>query len=471
LTIEATQTVAPEILPKPAINMQRLAWMILVSSTILFCSSTLAITVGVYYFFFRSDIPLDVSIEVSQGTAGFVASDFSEQPIRTYLRNLRDRPFIVTTDAQSQAAISVQMIGDGEYQPVLATITLENNSSMRLTRASRPRFRWSDGIYWIELEDVRGEIDVFVSRAADRPFVIQIHTGAGYTVRIDDPGRYSFSTDNVQLRLATREGEASIIADDHVNNRLVPRNQEAILLIGRGAPFVTASPENLLQNSYFAFALPVESEGENVPPMGWGCFDRPDSPPRGRWTTNLWEGRPALRLLREDGAQSHGKTGCRQEFGTPGREVSNFTYLELQTTFLINYHSLSNCGVDGSECPVLLLLDYVDVNGTARRWYQGFYVRQDSQRPYPAACLTCGQVYQPHRLINAQVWYTFETGNLFDLLSPAERPAYISRFEFYASGHQYDVFVSEVVLLAGRTEVVPPNENIVPISPTTTNGQ
>jgi hypothetical protein len=178
-------------------------------------------------------------------------------------------------------------------------------------------------------------------------------------------------------------------------------------------------------------------------------------------------------LLREEGAQSHGKTGCRQEFGTSGRDVRAFTYLELQTTFLINYQSLSDCGVDGSECPVMLLLDYVDVNGIAHQWLQGFYYRHDAQIQYPATCITCGQVYQPHRLIREQVWYTFETGNLFDLLSPTERPASISRFEFYASGHQYDVFVSEVLLLAGQAEVVPPNNNIVPsISPTaTTSGQ
>lgn len=474
MIVDVPQATTDETIASPVVDIQRLAWIILISSTILFCSSTFAITVGVYYFFFRSAIPLDVTIEVSRGTAGLVASDFSEQIIRDRLTNLRDRPSILSTDAQSQSTVSFRMIGDSDYHPVLATITLENSSSMTLTRASRPRFRWSDGIYWIELEDVSGELDVFVSRATDRPFVIQIHTSTGDIVRIDDPGRYSFMADDVEIRLATREGEASLLTTDDTNNRLVTRGQEAIMIIGRSAPFLTTSPENLLENSLFAFEVPVEgSEGDVVPPMRWGCFDLPDSPPNGRNVNDLWQGRPALRLLREDGAQSHGKTGCRQEFGTPGRDVAEYTYLELQTTFLINFQSLNDCGIDGSECPVMLLMDYIDVTGVARRWYQGFYYRHEPQTQYPAVCITCGQVYQQHRLISEQVWYTFETGNLFDLLTPTERPVYISRFEFYAAGHQYDVFVSEVVLLAGQAEVVPPNENIIPnISPTaTSNGQ
>lgn len=469
--MEAVQTPSTNSATKPVVDMQRLAWVILISSTMLFCSSTIAITVGTYYFFFRSSIPIDVTVQVSRGTAGMIASDFSEQVIRTGLSNLRDRPFSLSTDAQSQATISFRMIGDGDYQPVLATITLEDSSDMRLTYANRPRYHWSEGIYWIELDEVSGELDLFVSRAADRPFVIQIHTTTGDTIRIDDPGRYSFTADNTQIRLLTREGEAIWLTSDRMNNRLVTTGQEAIAFVGRSVPFVTAGPVNLLENSYFALEdAPDNTQTDITLPFRWGCYDLPDSPPSGRSARDLWDGRPALRLLRTDGAQSQGKTGCRQEFGIPGLDVSGFTYLELQTTFLINYQSLSDCGQLGSECPLMLRMIYTDVNGTNREWVQGFFYRHDPQRQYPPACITCPQVYQPHRLISEKAWYTFETGNLFDLLIPAERPASISRFEFYASGHEYDVFVSEVALLAGQVEVIPPNENIVPISPTASTG-
>jgi hypothetical protein len=471
--MDATQTTTSDLIMKPIVDMQRLAWMILVSSTILFCSSTIAVTGGMYYFFFRSAIPMDVTVGVSRGTTGMSASasEFTEQVIRDELTNVRDRPFILRTDEQSQSTISFRMIGDDNYHPVLATITLETSSTMRLTRADRPRYGWSDGLYWIELDDVSGELDVFASRAADRPFVILIRTTTGDTIRIDDPGRYSFTADNSQIRFATREGEAVWLTADRINNRLVSSGQEAITFIGRGVPFVTASPQNLLVNSFFALqAAPDNTQSGIMLPMGWGCTDTQDSLPRGRFNTDLWDGRPALRLLRTDGAQSQGKTGCRQDFGEPGIDVSPYTYLELQTTFLINYQSLSDCGQLGSECPMMLRMIYVDVNGVPREWIQGFYSRHDAQRQYPTACVTCPQIYQPHRLINDKVWYTFETGNLFDSLIPAEHPASISRFEFYASGHQYDVFVSEVVLLAGQVEVIPPNENIVPISPTDSTG-
>src|SRR5215207_5546423 len=104
--MEVTQTTPSDTYMKPTVDMQRLAWMILVSSTILFCSSSIAVTGGMYYFFFRSAIPMDVTVGVSRGTAGGIASDFSEQTIRDGLTPLRDRPFSLSTDPQSQVTIS-----------------------------------------------------------------------------------------------------------------------------------------------------------------------------------------------------------------------------------------------------------------------------------------------------------------------------------------------------------------------------
>jgi hypothetical protein len=47
------------------------------------------------------------------------------------------------------------------------------------------------------------------------------------------------------------------------------------------------------------------------------------------------------------------------------------------------------------------------------------------------------------------VWYTYDSGNWFNLLPPGKRPVAISNVQFYASGHQYDVYVGEVALLGG----------------------
>jgi hypothetical protein len=177
-------------------------------------------------------------------------------------------------------------------------------------------------------------------------------------------------------------------------------------------------------------------------------------------------------LLRTDGAASHGQTGCYQILATdPGIDVQEYTFLELQTTFLINYQSLSVCGVDGSECPVMLFVYYTDINNVPRQWYQGFYYNSQSQTIYPPTCITCGQSYE-HRRIGERVWYTFESGNLMSRFAPGERPAYIQRVVFYASGHQYDVFVSEISLLAGAEEVIPQQVTIdpVPVTPTPAQG-
>jgi len=187
-------------------------------------------------------------------------------------------------------------------------------------------------------------------------------------------------------------------------------------------------------------------------PARWGCTNIQDNTPRGDYLVQFGDGRSSIRLVRAEDASSHGETRCKQFFPEPGIYLEGYSYLELTTTFFINFQSLSECGVEGSECPLMLLMEYVDVNGNEVQWYQGFYYRDDLQIDYPLRCSSCSQ---DHQKINEKVWYTFETGNLFASLPADQRPAYIENIEFYASGHQYDVFVSEIALFVGLTDVVP----------------
>ncbi len=59
-------------------------------------------------------------------------------------------------------------------------------------------------------------------------------------------------------------------------------------------------------------------------------------------------------------------------------------------------------------------------------------------------------VRQEHDRINEKSWFTYESGNLFALLGPSQVPRSILNVQFYASGHQYDVSLGEISLLAGQ---------------------
>lgn len=403
---------------------------------------------------------MDVALQVGRGTVPIIKLD-SEQVVRsrdvpTYLE---DRGSIVTTDEQSQATISFQL-NDENITSVLATITIHNNSNITFTSANRPRFDWSEGYYSAEMTDFVGEADILLTEPPDRNFNLRIRTLGNASFLIDEPGYYSIIANETSIRLVTYEGQAVLLSPVSQNNRLVPRGEQAILRTGGNVPVVSSAPINLLENGLFTFETD-SAEADDFIPQRWACFRRFDAPPSGNWSADTWQGRAALRLIRSENATATSQTGCLQVLApSPGLEVTQYSLLELKTTFLLKYQSLQNCGLVGSECPLMIFVDYTDINGIQRTWSQGIFYNFDPQSPYPLICQTCGSINE-HLQISEGVWYTYESGNLLKRLPPEQRPAYIERVQFYASGHRYDVFVSEIALFAGTEQAVPPTGQIV----------
>jgi hypothetical protein len=161
-----------------------------------------------------------------------------------------------------------------------------------------------------------------------------------------------------------------------------------------------------------------------------------------------------LQLVR--GATSeHGATFCKQGLskGQHWIDVTDYNFLELRVSLYIQYQSVAACGVAGSECPLMILIDYVDINGVERGLSYGFYAVPNEQ--YPPRCATCWQDHIDHIRIGEQVWYNFDSSNIFSILPENQRPASISSIYFYASGHQYDTRIGEVSLIAGNVLASP----------------
>lgn len=439
------------------LDIRKVAWVIMFGSFMLFCTSSVALTAGVYFVLFQSTEPMDTIVQVGRGTV-VIQDEFQQRAPRSGRNYLANLPAAVSTDAQTQAVINFLL--DDDQSRALATITLKNDAEVTINQAQQPRFGWSNGQYFVDLRAIRGRFEVFINRVENRSFRIQVHTLDDALILLDTPGRYSLTLDDSSVRLASQHGIAAFLTADRQNNRLVTSGQEAILLAGRDAPVLTPGPRNLLDNSLFSFELSEGQSGITLPTL-WQCSNPSDDLPRGRYTSDVWAGRLGLRFLRAEGASSHGETTCEQSVAFEQRDVSGYSYLELRTTFLLNYQSLSECGVEGSECPMMLYMRYVDVGGNVREWYKGFYYSANPQSDYPIRCASCAET---HDQINEKTWYTYETGNLMALLPEDERPQRIETVRFYASGHQYDVFISDIALLAGVREIVPPNENLTPLN-------
>jgi hypothetical protein len=126
-----------------------------------------------------------------------------------------------------------------------------------------------------------------------------------------------------------------------------------------------------------------------------------------------------------------------------GLDVTQYDSLRLRVTMQVEHQQLSACGEQGSECPVMLHMRYLDLSGNSREWYHGFYADYTPN----VGRTRCDSCLEEHERINKNAWYTYESGNLFIDLPEGQRPGAIIELEFYAEGHQYDVLLSEVSLL------------------------
>lgn len=437
----------------------RLAWVVLIVAFIVFCFTCVVTGLGLNYFLFESTVPMQVALDVSRGTATFqVSNDPDEnaapQSGHYVLTNMR-----VRLDGQSQATLLFR--DSYETGKLIGMVTMRPGSELYMGGAQRPRFEWSALGYRINLNRVSGDFDVYIPHGLDRPLVMTLNTSESdasrpTSVYLSGGGTYTVSAMTNEVQVYNREGDTAVVAVQGLDARLVATSERAIVSLGGEAPVIAQVPGtlDLLQPSALerTDVDTVFTSNLLLPDLvwPWQCGDS-QSPPPGRYEVGMPDGRPAIRLFRGDGATTHGSTSCWQSPGPSqtGRDMAEFTSLVFRTSFYIEQQSVAACGIDGSECALTLMLDYVylDAEGkeTLNQWFHGFYVKLDPERQFPVRCSSC-QV--DHDYVYPGTWYTYESPNILGLLPEDQQPARLLRAGFYASGHEYDVYVGDVALYA-----------------------
>ncbi|MFN8448423.1 MAG: hypothetical protein U0521_07490 [Anaerolineae bacterium] len=432
-------------------NHQQLAWGVLLLSFAVFCVTAVLIVLGIHYFLFQSRLPLQNTVQLARGTPRLIGTDSTE----TALSRPTDIAYnsALTTDAQAQAALTFTDQYAGSQ--LIASVTLQADSSLRLRQGSRPRFDWSGDAYWIDFDDVHGKFDILVPGIVERPVILNFLTTGGTSARLTAGGPYTLIASDERVQVINYFGDALLVAPDR-RTQSVPPGQTGAYQVQAGQFVLAAHPDVLgdagfTQNNFLVLNTPPA----RVDSQAWVCNNLVQNPgdPMGAVGLAMIDGRTALRLFRGDNAESHGESGCWHSIGTGtgGLDVTNYNSVSIRATFKIESQTLSACGTVGSECPLMLAMDYIPANGgTPVKWYHGFYAFVDPNRVFPLRCDTCSE---QHELINPGVWYTYEVSNLFEIFSPQDRPKTILNMRFYASGHQYEVYVSQVVLLVDQPDV------------------
>jgi hypothetical protein len=140
--------------------------------------------------------------------------------------------------------------------------------------------------------------------------------------------------------------------------------------------------------------------------------------------------RRAVQILRSGSNQNSAITGIRQQID---KDVSDARTLILSADVRLHYQNLSGGGYLSSEYPLIIRILYRDVNGSEAEWVHGFYYQNDANNPTLNG-----------ELVPSDEWVPYETSNLFETLDP--KPFRIVRVEIYASGWDYESYISGVRL-------------------------
>lgn len=430
----------------------KIAWIVMLVAFALFCSVTLSTVFGVYHYLFRSTVAMSATLQVATGTIGLVpGADPTVVAVREN-RELTNSITGISTDSLSQATILIhENLAEAETEPLLAAVTLQGDTQLTFNSANRPRFEWSQNPQYVLFSGVKGELDILVTGVGDRSFLMDIYSDSlssdkGVNIQISGNGRYRLSVTEDEARLLNLAGEALAYFRDDQSQRVLARSgQELVARIGARGISTVSTTDSLLENG--SFSLLHESRALSAL-TDWECTVRQENPPPGDFSLVRYDGRVGLRLSRFNNAQSNGEVRCTQTFDGDGLSVRDYESMRVLTTFRTNYQSLSVCGSAASECPLMLQVSYYDDNARGlRNWYRGFYYAAANARKRCDSCI------EDHVDINQSVWYTFDSDNLFNLIAEEDRPVRIKSVSFYASGHQFDTIMSEMILLLGEAGV------------------
>ncbi len=441
----ATQTSAANV--KYGTRTQTAAWVILITGFLLFCTLCTAGTLGVYWFFFESRADMDVRVTVSRGRtdlASLTGSMAAGSPQTEVALNTT-----LAVDSSSQSYLTFR---DGYSGQMIAIIYVLQDSAATFNEGSRPRFEWSRKPYNIRLSNAAGRFVVYIPPQVGRAIAVDLQSALG-EARFSQSGRYTVNVTEQGMELITHAGMGELRALTGRANG-VPANQAATL--AKDQPEIVLRPYTTVMLN--AGLGDPDVETNSALPIGWVCtsFANKQNEPQGVFRRELDEQRVTLHMSRSGPNLDHAETNCEHPFGeaASGLDITNYTWLSVRAEMRINGQDVTTCGVQGSECPIMLELKYVndaikdaDGNLIPQYWRHGFYADRPFNDGNPLTCDTC---LQDHEKLTLKSWYIYDSGNLLTLLPQGRRPQKIVQLRVYSSGHAYDIDLAEIAILAGK---------------------
>lgn len=407
-------------------NPERLAWVVLLSSFFVCVAMGVMTPLGVRWYIRHAQANQQVSLEVQKGPLSIVYGGHGRP--RSVFQDSGDVPGgsrIRAPNATSGRLIIQAPQSNGEAP--IATVQLYDETEIVLSSAQSPQFSTSHLPHEIALEVEAGRVRVNVFGDIERPTVVNVHTAQGL-IRLEE-GSYEVKI-NSTTEATVRYGRADVTCKSGETLSLGPTERALVSVDSINGPLPAA--RNLVENG--DFSAPLED--------GWETYyEQTDSelpPGKVQNATTLIgnEEKNVVEFSRE--AVNHAEVGITQEIGY---DVRDFASLELHMAVNIVNHNIlgfGGCGYLGSECPIIVRIDYKDIHGTDREWLHGFYIGRPAED---------WDIKGWQESVEAGTWQPYSSGNLMEELGEWP-PALVQSITIYASGHSFDAMVTEIELLA-----------------------
>lgn len=412
-------------------NRERLAWTVLLVSFAIFLAFLFGIPFGAYQWYQRATVPPLMLLQALEGTAQVEHPDDPPRLALAEYEPVEIKPgSLISNDADTETLLTI--ISPDQSQSIV-TVQIYPNTQLEVSQAKSPRYAASQASHQIEITLASGRIRLGLAHQSDHATDLRGRTPHGQFL-FWEAGSYSLEVNQQLSQITVREGKATIFVSQ--DSQLGLEEKQRGVVGTDGIPVGPLSPQrDLITNGHFR--QPLE--------QGWQIrTDATDSSQSAGEVGIISNGgQEAVQLARE--GVGHAETGIYQIIN---ESVESYQSLQLHLSAWLNDQSLGVCGAVGSECPLMVRITYKDTAGSIRQWVQGFFYWVDPVASNPTLCTTCPPPRQEHEQHSQGTQFFYDSPNLMELLGQdGHPPASIDEIAVYASGHSYDVQVSEIELL------------------------
>jgi len=405
---------------------ERVAWVVLLGSFFICVTLAVMTPLSMRWYVRNARATQQVNLQIQRGPLSVV-------------RGGRGRPVSVAEDTDdvlegsriaapnnASGRLLIQPSESGEAAPI-ATCQIYDETEVVLASARSPRFATSPLPHNVTLQMEAGRMRINVFGDNERSTAVQVYTADG-SVKLQE-GSYEVKINSV-TEVTVRYGQAQV--QNEAGETLLLQPRERALLGSKDIDGPLPAARNLLENG--SFREPLDE--------GWETYKQQADPKQDPGKVEVAvasvgnEERPVAEFYRN--AVNHAQVGIRQKIEY---DVRDFSSLELQMAAQIiseNIVGHGGCGEQGSECPIIVRLDYKDIHGNDREWLHGFYVGEPADGWW---------IHGWHERLEPQIWQPYNSGNLMEELAETP-PALVKSLTIYASGHSFHAMVTEVELLA-----------------------